>query len=137
MSLIVHKGTVLHGRGLEQFVSYGTMMKLRALSVEVWGFEKLPYAQLAVSWSNGAHGSCVCDSLSALCARLHRINGWPSAVIHSRTLPYCAGSVYIDSLEPVVIHPEDDTPDYAAMRVVRQRAEPIAVRVVRSRGPRP
>ncbi len=136
MSLIVHKGTVLHGVGLEQFVSYAAMLKLKTLSVEVWGFENLPYGQVSVLWSNGAHGSAVCDSLARLCDRLHALPRWPSPTVHSRTLPHAAGTVYIDSLDPIVIPPEDATPDYAAMRIVRQRPEPVAVRKVRSRGAR-
>lgn len=133
MSLIVHNGTVLSGTGIEQLVSYGNMLKLRTLTVEIWGFENLPYGQLAVNWSNGAHGSCIADSLIVLKERAGAVQDWPRAVLHSRALPYSAGCAYRDSFAPIVIPPEDPTPDYAALRVVRQRSVPVEVRRVRVR----
>lgn len=123
MALINHSGRLTQKADISILQSYGCENKTRALAVELWAFENLPYGMIAVRWANGAHGSGVTSDVRELHAWARAITGWPEPLLHSRTLPYSSGCVHMDELRPPVqekIHDESETDSGDAHIAVRR-----------------
>lgn len=130
MALINHNGRITQHPGVALLSDYTTQHSLRTVSVEIWGFENLPYGMIAVAWANGAHGSSVASNLRELHAWAKAITGWPDPLLHSRTLPYNAGFAYIEELglqttEVKTYAEPDESSGGIAVRRTRTRAHPV------------
>jgi hypothetical protein len=135
MALIARKGKFLYGEGLDLFQSYLAENKTKVTSVKLWGFERLPYGHLVVSFANGAIGSFTGPQLSKLSDHAHTQRGWPKPTLYTSALPYSAGMLYADDFRDS--QPTEEEHD--SKRVVRRRksgGEPPVVRVRRVRAER-
>lgn len=126
MGYIVHKGSMQHSEEFDLLEEFAASNRTKVISVELWGFERLPIGQLIVRWRNGAIGQFVGGNLHDLRQYVESLPGWPKPVQFPRYLPYAAGVLWCQQ------EPEKEVEEaHVAKRVVRERHSKI---VRRTRG---
>lgn len=127
MGIIVFNGSVKHTDDFALFEAFAAENKTKVVSVELWGFERLPIGQLCIRWKNGAIAHFVSDSLTDLHEYVADVAGWPKPILYSRLLPHSSGCLLVNS-QTTEEEPEVEE-THVTKRVVRQRhSEPEVIR---------
>lgn len=126
MGIGVRQGAVNHCADLDAISAF--VGKEKVIKVQMWSFERLTMASVSLQ-TKQSRASIVLPVSVSRAAEMVSSYGWPSPLIHGRSLPNSAGLLYVDTFPKVEEPVAEPQPTTAG---VSHAPRPLRIRRVRA-----